>query len=65
MIDIGRDFPAFAPKCGGDGGKSLCYVNEKILHGAYVRLFAADTGDGAAGTSGGFFDTDNKTFLVP
>ena len=62
MIDIGRDFPAFAPKCGGDGGKSLCYVNEKILHGSYVRLFAADTGDGAAGTSGGFLTLITKHF---
>ena len=62
VVDIGRDFPVFGPKCGGDGGKSFCDINEKILHCGYVRFFAADTGDGATGTSGGFLTLITKHF---
>ena len=52
MVDLIRYVLTLSPQLSGHGGQTLCHIDQQILHGRHVRLFATDAGLGAAGTAG-------------
>ena len=46
-----------------DGGEPFGHIDQKILHGGKFRLFAADTGNRAAGAAGRFLTLVTEHFV--